>query len=435
MKTIFYSLIIFLLLHSQTFSQSGWYEQTLPVSGTISDMQFIDSQTGWITLYSPFNLIKTTNSGKNWTILFSESKQFGYIDFVNDTIGYAIGMDNMFNGMVSKTTNGGLNWIAVYTGVRGYTALDFINQDTGWFGAFIGDYVQIIRTTNGGLTFEVQYSYMSAGQGIHEVFFVDKLYDGYYSGWFLNNGSMSKTTNSGLNWSEPVSSINGESGDYYSLFFLNKDTGWVIFKPMLAGTNLYKTINSGVNWYGQFSSSSIGGEIYFSNNNDGWTAGFAFKIFATSNSGLNWGYQITNAFLSLNLTFADSLSGWTGDNRLSHTTDGGGIITYVGIDPGITEIPAIFKLEQNYPNPFNPQTTIRFSVIKQSDVSLVLYDVTGKELLKVYDNELLAQGNYKLMLDFSRRALSSGTYFYTLTVNDRQSGNVFRETKKMIYLK
>jgi len=423
---------------SKSPAQTGWYEQTLPVSGTISDMQFIDSQTGWITLYSPFNFIKTTNGGKNWEILYSGTRQFGSIDFLNDSLGYAIGSDNMFNGMISKTTNGGINWTAVYTGVRRYTALDLINQDTGWFGAFLGDDVQIIRTTNGGQTLELQYSYASAGQGINEVFFVDKPFDGYFYGWFINNGLMSKTTNSGFNWSTPTNIINGETGDFISLFFLNSDTGWVSFRR---GTDyrIYLTKSSGNNWFQQFRDSvgiydptfieSIGFGLVWAGN------GFWNIVHASTTGGEIWGKQSTPIFRPIIIEVLDSLNGWIGYNRLAHTTDGGGLITYAGIDPGSTEIPVNFILEQNYPNPFNPQTTIKFSVSNPSSVSLMIYDIAGKEILKIYDNETLIPGNYKIALDFSRRSLSSGTYFYSMKVNDKNSGLLYNETKKMIYLK
>ncbi|MDF0682571.1 MAG: hypothetical protein P0116_16555 [Candidatus Nitrosocosmicus sp.] len=232
-------------------------------------MQFINAQTGWITLYNPFNFLKTTNGGKIWNTLYPNSSQFIFFDFIDNSIGYAIGYDAMFNGLISKTNNGGLNWITVYTGARGFTALDFVNQDTGWFGAFLGDDVQILRTTNGGQTLELQYSYMSAGQGINEVFFVDKPYDGYFYGWFLNNGFMSKTTNSGFTWSTPVDSVNGLPGDYYWLFFLEKDTGWVVFEPNLNNVKIYKTQNGGTNWVEQINSDGFA-EVRFINQSVGW---------------------------------------------------------------------------------------------------------------------------------------------------------------------
>lgn len=246
---------------------------------------------------------------------------------------------------------------------------------------------------------------------------------------------MSKTTNSGFNWSTPTNVINGTSGNYNSLFYLNKDTGWVSFDPNIGNFKIFRTNNGGGNWILQNENTQGIESIHFNDSQRGWAGYVLFKVLATTNGGEVWGFQNTSIVDNKYVEFIDRNSGWTGFRFIAHTTDGGGIITYVGIDPGSTEIPVSFKLEQNYPNPFNPQTIIKFSVLKQSSVSLILYDITGKEVLKVYDNEILITGNYKIALDFSRRSLSSGTYFYSMKVNDKNSGLLYNETKKMIYLK
>lgn len=90
------------------------------------------------------------------------------------------------------------------------------------------------------------------------------------------------------------------------------------------------------------------------------------------------------------------------------------------------EILKSFGLSQNYPNPFNPVTNINFSLPANATVKLVVYDMTGKEL-SVLVNEQLNAGTYKF--DFDASHLSSGTYFYKLTAGD------FSEVKKMILVK
>ena len=88
--------------------------------------------------------------------------------------------------------------------------------------------------------------------------------------------------------------------------------------------------------------------------------------------------------------------------------------------------PTEFSLEQNYPNPFNPSTKIRFSIPETSYTSLKVFNVLGNEVATLISNDLSA-GIYDI--DFSATNLSSGAYFYTLTL-----GN-FRETKKLILMK
>jgi hypothetical protein len=74
-------------------------------------------------------------------------------------------------------------------------------------------------------------------------------------------------------------------------------------------------------------------------------------------------------------------------------------------------IPEEFRLEQNYPNPFNPTTTIEFALPKQSVVSLTLYDILGREIEVLIDDELKS-GVYKVT--FQADALPSGIYFYRI---------------------
>ena len=85
-----------------------------------------------------------------------------------------------------------------------------------------------------------------------------------------------------------------------------------------------------------------------------------------------------------------------------------------------------FSLAQNYPNPFNPSTVIRYSVSSAQLVTLKIYDVLGREV-KTLVNEERPSGSYEI--EFNASNFSSGIYFYQLTAGD------FRETKKMILLR
>ena len=106
-------------------------------------------------------------------------------------------------------------------------------------------------------------------------------------------------------------------------------------------------------------------------------------------------------------------------------TDAFGLVTNIGETvPDVN--PASFHLAQNYPNPFNPVTTIKYSVPTTSDISLVVYDILGREIQKLVNEEKLP-GNYTVQFDGT--GLSSGIYFYTLT-----TGN-FVESKKMTLMK
>lgn len=85
-----------------------------------------------------------------------------------------------------------------------------------------------------------------------------------------------------------------------------------------------------------------------------------------------------------------------------------------------------YSLSQNYPNPFNPSTIINYTIKTAGVVTLKVYDMLGKEVTSLVDENKEA-GSYSVELNAS--SLPSGIYFYTLT-----SGN-FIDTKKLILLK
>ena len=88
--------------------------------------------------------------------------------------------------------------------------------------------------------------------------------------------------------------------------------------------------------------------------------------------------------------------------------------------------PEKFILFQNYPNPFNPTTTISFSILEATFISLKIFNSLGEEIETLVTKKLSA-GNY--IYDWNAERLTSGIYFYRL-----QAGS-FVETKKMILLK
>ncbi len=123
------------------------------------------------------------------------------------------------------------------------------------------------------------------------------------------------------------------------------------------------------------------------------------------------------------------------NQKLYMSYDGGGRGVYIrkfAINNPVTSIedvgsvPTSFELFQNYPNPFNPATIINYQLPKASKVLLKIYDLTGREI-KTLVNEEQPAGNYKVNFDASR--LASGVYFYRITAGQ------FVSVKKMILMK
>jgi len=89
-------------------------------------------------------------------------------------------------------------------------------------------------------------------------------------------------------------------------------------------------------------------------------------------------------------------------------------------------LPTVFCLYQNYPNPFNASTTISFSLSEPQFVTLKIYDLLGREIQTLVD-EQMQTGIHSVTFDAS--VLSSGMYFYKLCAGD------YTETRKMVLLK
>ena len=91
-----------------------------------------------------------------------------------------------------------------------------------------------------------------------------------------------------------------------------------------------------------------------------------------------------------------------------------------------SELPTEVGLSQNYPNPFNPQTTIDYALPQASDVSLVVYDMLGREVDVLVDGP---QAAGRHMVRFDANHLPNGTYVYRLVAGDKTI------TRTMVLLK
>ena len=90
-------------------------------------------------------------------------------------------------------------------------------------------------------------------------------------------------------------------------------------------------------------------------------------------------------------------------------------------------IPKEFRLYQNYPNPFNPTTKISFDLPKDIRVTIIIYDILGREVTKIINNEFRTTGKYTT--EFNASTFSSGIYFYQIRAGE------FIQAKKMLLVK
>ena len=105
-------------------------------------------------------------------------------------------------------------------------------------------------------------------------------------------------------------------------------------------------------------------------------------------------------------------------------------VTLLSLDD-IRGLPEVFTLHQNYPNPFNPNTQIEYALPTDANVSVVIYDLMGRQISTLV-NQQVSAGYHSVMWNATSdmgSPVSAGVYIYTITAND------FRDVKKMILLK
>lgn len=111
-------------------------------------------------------------------------------------------------------------------------------------------------------------------------------------------------------------------------------------------------------------------------------------------------------------------------NSENNVTDN--LETNGGVIQNNTELPDKYSLSQNYPNPFNPETKIAFDIPQLSNVKLIIYDITGRAVATLVNQEL-QPGRYEYK--FGGDKFASGVYIYKINAGD------FSEVKKMFLIK
>lgn len=364
-------------------------------------------------------IFKTTNSGASFfKIECPTTLALNCMSFRNPNTGY-IGGDN---GLVLKTTDGGSLWSVLTLGISSWPIFgitlrnDEINA-SGGLGV-------ILKSTNNGVNWIDQ----SLG-----------LWSNFYGGTaFIPNGkklqvsynsesALWTSTNGGTNW---VGSSLPSSGQARGQYWIDSLNGYIIGTLPASTTQVvYKTINGGANW----DMLTIPAQTYlidvsFCNANTGFIIGSTNnpsklgQIFWTTNAGASWikikdypGIQLSSVACFGSRVYIGAYGGKIFSADIS-----------VSINPISTVVPEKYSLSQNFPNPFNPTTKIRFAIPKNTNGSLIIYNMQGKEVA-VIANQNFTAGTYEPY--FNASGLSSGTYFYRLETEG------FSQTKKMILVK
>ncbi len=372
-------------------------------------------------------IVRSTNGGTTWEVIpYSATSRtaFNCIQMIDNNTGWVCGTI----GGVYKTTNGGLNWDSV--AVDGSTSsvtfrkVDFINANTGWlfstFSNTVADSATMWKTTNAGANWTRQYlaGVTGSSKGVYSADMVSATH-GSLVNW---DPDPYHTTDGGTTWI--LDTLSAAPGSYlYDIKMLTPTLGFAVG----SSGRVYKTTN-GTFW----DTLSIPTRSYTNYGIDmispsaGYIVGSSGTAFSTTDGGATWTQSNTNGATMYNVfmtpdtkAFAVGSTGYIFKNN--------NILTGISGNQG-AELPLKYTLEQNYPNPFNPTTTIKFALPKAGLVTLKIYDVAGREVMRLINNQNMNAG-YQTQL-FNGSMLSSGVYFYSLLVD-----NNLIATKKMVLVK
>lgn len=391
-----------------------------PNNTDIGDFAFGDNNAEIIYAASRYNgVLKTINGGLNW-IQTNNGISDPYIRSLaihpqNSSIVLAGGF---FEGLY-RTTDAGLTWNAV-TEVNDTTILaitfDHFHGDTVYVGTLSKG---IYSSFDGGLTWQ-QTNYDSTTA-------LDIIVDPQFTNIIYCSNSpenrVYKSTDYGNSWDVFF------EGAPILAFAIDPHNSNIIYMGTLIGTsNLYKSTNGGQNW-NYLPINGIIEDILIDDNNSGnvYLSVIGQGVFQSTDSALTW-EPLNNGLTGLEVIKLKFHPLTT--STLYASTNHYGIFKIEDIVTGINEsnqnIPGEFLLFQNYPNPFNPTTIINYSIPKRSFVTIIVYDLLGKEV-ETLVNEEKSLGNYEV--EFNGSELSSGIYFYKM-----QAGS-FSATKKLILIR
>lgn len=426
MKKLFLIVLIFPFLSQHAFSQ--WELQPPLTSKYLSEVKFVDQQTGWIVGSEVF--LRTHDGGNNWIKQDLPDYHLDDFYFVNDTLGWLVGYKrsgSSIHGLRMKTSDGGKSFTVIDSSQAGYfESVYFIDENNGWIvggqGLWPDTLGLILQTIDGGTTWaRVDSEKIS---DLRDVNFIDNS-TGFAVG---EHGYIYKSQDGGSTWRLITQAIFGVfAAPLRQVYFTSPDSGWVA--GGIGGNRVIgKTVDGGETW--QFdrlwNSAPLHG-LSFINSRIGWVVGNYGTIFQTSDFGNSWVIQ-QQIVVDQRPPILESIfmvkenEGWiVGEDGL--------ILKYKGditnIESSFEVTPSDFKLFQNYPNPFNPTTTISFQLPEQSEVTIKVFNLLGREVATLLD-EIKPAGLHKI--EFNASELTSGIYFYQLRAGD------YIETRKFILL-
>jgi photosystem II stability/assembly factor-like uncharacterized protein len=361
-------------------------------------------------------ILHTTDGGTTWSSVLSGTllQTLGYsftgVSATDAQHAFAVGAEGTFVSTSDDWSHWSSQSLADGTNL---TAVSFADSNNG---ITVGINGTIVHTSTGGAEWNDE-SDVSYGN-LNAVLMVDAR-NSFIAG---AGGLILHTTNAGVLW---IIQPSGTSVNLNSISFTDSYHGTVVGD---SGTVL-QTTDAGGHWtrLQQQTYFSLHG-VAFPDAMTGYAVGDGPTVLVTTDGGGTWNSEVVNVPTSVHgvACLSSGVATIVGANgTILHTTNAGGILG-VKEPKGSTTLPKKFALYQNYPDPFNPVTTIRYDLPAQARVSLKLYDILGREVATLVDENQNA-GSWIVRWDASNYA--SGVYFYRITAG------TFTGVKKLLLIK
>lgn len=218
---------------------------------------------------------------------------------------------------VLRSEDSGETWKTLWRGTPyAFQTMHFLNEKIGWLG---GEWNTILKTVDGGITWNLQYQDSLLQQGIKSIFAVDPLV--VYA--ISNDGVAFFSNDGGITWETQKVHDNFET--QHKIFFVNPTKGFLV------GFNgrILVSDGEGLDWqplYDTFNTQIHA--VDFVNSRVGWAGGRQFDgkgfLFKTTDGGYSWTPQGTGAGFIIDIAMLDELKGWAvGSDNVYRTIDGG----------------------------------------------------------------------------------------------------------------
>ncbi len=277
------------------------------------------ASVGWAGGGNP-GVLRTNNYGRTWTDVTTAASTIEALDVTDTMRAWALSA-----GALQRTTNGGGSFVTYTLPTSSAHDIDFVDATKGWLAGGTSIYV----TTDGGQNWTPQYT-SAEDYEMRRVSFVDA-----QRGWVLATHGIDRlllrTTNGGTTWN--VASTFGMGEDYQGgadMSFVDATHGWGVdigYVPQFSFSNIFRTTNGGASWQLVHGIDvGDGSDLYtavdFLNTQEGWVVGSYGLVLHTTDGGTTWQEHRLPSRISLRAVDA------VGPGQAWFAGDGGLIMEY-----------------------------------------------------------------------------------------------------------